>query len=301
MASYRDDNKFKKIEQLIRSMPSDKSSLDLGHLLAESKYRGLTEDQVIKLFKSIPAHVTSLDLSHLFFRYDFSVRQITRILGNIPPHVTSIDLSYNHLRKLLGSQPKKLVGILETIPKNVHCIDLRYNNLLKVGSRRELIMLLSVIVYFSKNKRLELADSVAAQNTLETLLPKEPTSSEQKKIIVAAAKNGIHNFYEKQRERESKIWTLFQVNSKVERAKLLESYLDKSLDSILDPQVIINEFLNDPDTKFGPDSLATLLLDELLQIEDSPWLDNFRDKSAIYKENNGYRLAEQGGAGSSSI
>ncbi|WP_131782319.1 hypothetical protein [Legionella gresilensis] len=294
MGNYRDDPKFNKIERLVKSMPAEESPLDLAHLLSVSKYKDFTEDQVIRLIQSIPSHITSLDLSHLFFRYEFSLPQTMEILRYIPSQVTSLDLSYNHIRKLVGSQPKNLMELLRVIPENVQFIDIRYNNLLKVSSRRELIGLLSVLAYFSKNKSFEVADSEFQKNNLKILLPEEAINIEQKKAIIVAAKRGIQAFCEDQKKKTSKILTLFQVNTKVERAKLLESYLDKSLNSILDPRIIINEFLNDPETKFKLNSLAAFLLKELLPLSDSTWLDNFRDQFPIEQENNNYRFTEQG-------
>ncbi|STX52267.1 Leucine-rich repeat protein [Legionella busanensis] len=296
ITNYRSVPKFDKLEQLIKNMPDDETPpLDLAHLLSESKYRDITTDQVIKLLQSIPSHVTVLDLSHLFFRYELSGPQAIEILRNIPSHVTSLDLSYNHLRKMVGSQPKKLMELLEVIPETVQFVDIRYNNLLKVSSRRELIGLLSVLAHLSKHKKLEIADSEFQKNNLKILLPEEAINNEQKKLIIAAAKKGIQAFCEYQKNKTSKIFTLFQENTKIERAKLLEAYLDRSMNSILDPRIIINEYLNDPETTFKLNSLAAFLLRELLPIPGLTWLDNLKEHFPIEQENNNYQFTEQGG------
>ncbi|WP_419419135.1 hypothetical protein ACNVED_11350 [Legionella sp. D16C41] len=238
----------------------------MAYRIASDNFKDVS--QLLKTVEQVPLTETELDLSYIFSDENLTTDEIVQILKAIPKHITSLNLSHNELGRY-ASKPEELDIILKAIPMHVKTIELSHN-FVNLRAREQIIDLLSIMSHLTKDNRLKLEGADPSTVALfNTILPKEVSTQEQAQAIIKAAEAAIQNFYDKHRS-----WfSVLQPSPAVRRASLLEKELHASLVDYKEPQVIINECLNDPSNRFEPDSLESLLLDELVKIPNSPWKD----------------------------
>ncbi|STX52425.1 leucine-rich repeat-containing protein [Legionella busanensis] len=283
----------KDLSQALITLPSTICYLNLSH----NNLGNEPVADILQVVKVLPVHLVSLNLSANNLQAK-TTAELSAIIQAIPSTIKSIDLTANDLFRSKSLQQRdELLHALTPYEQNGR-LNLAHNG--EAAFLRALLPVCSMLI--QGKLPLEIAC-----NILANLLPEKDNISHkervheqvgrifpnqtiqqfvqrhkldlEKMIIINTAKYGIKNYLAwaadktniaKSRGSESFFVRLGHGQVGCDAAKNLRAKLENCL-TPNEAITIINDFLDQPNTRFYTNSLACFLLDELIKLPESPW------------------------------
>lgn len=300
------------LARMVTATPKSMTALNLSN----NKLHRQTGHELAHMFATIPDSVTSLNLSsnQLCFKtaaelaLAFAVipksvtyldlggnklgqrtpAELAKIVAAIPAHIKTINLENNGL--FINKSPIEKDKILKALGNNRECFILRHNGesdlaralapmvALKSDNRLPSDVAAYILSFIPSDSKKQHSYYSYAQQLKSTVA--EIEQARKNTPIRNAANRAIDNYLSWSKSKNSLrgpngffTWLRHGQTGR-DRAAKLRNDINLARN---DPTSVINEFLNNPKTRYHRHSLASFLLDELATLKDSPWenMDNF--------------------------